>query len=78
MDEFLGYDDVLMSSVKALAEKDNNKGEITLCFFTLLPRLKISSQSGLELFSLSYYLQQNLLYSISIELYSGVINLNLE
>ncbi|XP_067928425.1 membralin-like [Watersipora subatra] len=26
MDEFLGYDDVLMSSVKALAEKDNNKG----------------------------------------------------
>ena len=32
MDEFLGYDDVLMSSVKALAEKDNNKGEIALCF----------------------------------------------
>lgn len=27
MDEFLGYDDVLMSSVKALAEKDNNKGK---------------------------------------------------
>lgn len=27
MDEFLGYDDVLMSSIKVLAEKDSNKGK---------------------------------------------------
>jgi len=27
MNEFLGYDDILMASVKALAEKDTNKGE---------------------------------------------------
>ena len=27
MDEFLGYDDILISSVKALAESENNKGE---------------------------------------------------
>lgn len=27
LDEFLGYDDILMSSVKALAENEENKGE---------------------------------------------------
>jgi len=27
MDEFLGYDDILMSSIKVLAEKENNKGK---------------------------------------------------
>lgn len=27
LDEFLGYDDVLMSSVKRLAEYEDNKGE---------------------------------------------------
>lgn len=26
LDEFLGYDDILMSSVKALAENEENKG----------------------------------------------------
>ena len=26
LDEFLGYDDVLMSSIKQLAELENNKG----------------------------------------------------
>lgn len=26
LDEFLGYDDVLMSSVKQLAEREDNKG----------------------------------------------------
>uniref|UniRef100_A0A2C9KJK7 Membralin n=1 Tax=Biomphalaria glabrata TaxID=6526 RepID=A0A2C9KJK7_BIOGL len=26
LDEFLGYDDILMSSIKKLAEKENNKG----------------------------------------------------
>ena len=30
MDEFLGYDDILMSSIKILAEKDNNKGRHSL------------------------------------------------
>lgn len=25
--EFLGYDDILMSSIKQLAEKEDNKGE---------------------------------------------------
>ena len=29
LDEFLGYDDILMSSVKALAENEENKGERT-------------------------------------------------
>lgn len=27
LDEFLGYDDILMSSVKALAENEENKGK---------------------------------------------------
>lgn len=27
LDEFLGYDDILMSSVKALAENEENKGQ---------------------------------------------------
>ena len=27
LDEFLGYDDILMSSIKKLAEKENNKGK---------------------------------------------------
>lgn len=29
LDEFLGYDDILMSSVKALAENEENKGAQT-------------------------------------------------
>lgn len=29
LDEFLGYDDILMSSVKALAENEENKGKGT-------------------------------------------------
>lgn len=29
LDEFLGYDDVLMSSVKRLAEYEDNKGKCT-------------------------------------------------
>lgn len=29
LDEFLGYDDILMSSVKALAENEENKGRET-------------------------------------------------
>lgn len=29
LDEFLGYDDILMSSVKALAENEENKGAET-------------------------------------------------
>ena len=28
LDEFLGYDDVLMSSIKRLAEFEDNKGEV--------------------------------------------------
>lgn len=28
LDEFLGYDDILMSSVKALAENEENKGKV--------------------------------------------------
>lgn len=38
LDEFLGYDDILMSSVKALAENEENKGREPkfLCFFGLL------------------------------------------
>lgn len=28
LDEFLGYDDILMSSVKALAENEENKGGV--------------------------------------------------
>lgn len=31
--EFLGYDDVLMASIKALAEQENNKGYMRLVFF---------------------------------------------
>ena len=27
LDEFLGYDDILMSSIKQLAEQEDNKGE---------------------------------------------------
>ena len=27
LEEFLGYDDILMSSVKSLAEQEDNKGE---------------------------------------------------
>ena len=34
MDEFLGYDDILMSSIKILAEKDNNKGRYSLAMST--------------------------------------------
>lgn len=30
LDEFLGYDDILMSSVKALAENEENKGKVPL------------------------------------------------
>lgn len=32
LDEFLGYDDILMSSVKALAENEENKGKDMTCF----------------------------------------------
>jgi len=28
LDEFLGYDDVLMTSIKQLAEAENNKGSV--------------------------------------------------
>ena len=28
LDEFLGYDDILMSSIKQLAEQEDNKGEL--------------------------------------------------
>jgi len=28
LDEFLGYDDILMSSIKQLAEQEDNKGKI--------------------------------------------------
>jgi len=31
LDEFLGYDDVLMSSVKQLAEAEDNKGSVSKC-----------------------------------------------
>ena len=30
LEEFLGYDDILMASVKQLAEQENNKG---LCYW---------------------------------------------
>lgn len=36
LDEFLGYDDVLMSSVKRLAEYEDNKGRITIDSNTVL------------------------------------------
>lgn len=35
LDEFLGYDDILMSSVKALAENEENKGRETMWSKTL-------------------------------------------
>ena len=28
LDEFLGYDDILMSSIKQLAEQEGNKGKL--------------------------------------------------
>ena len=31
LDEFLGYDDILMSSIKQLAEQEDNKG--TICVY---------------------------------------------
>ena len=31
LDEFLGYDDVLMSSIKQLAEQEDNKGMLSKC-----------------------------------------------
>lgn len=37
LDEFLGYDDILMSSVKALAENEENKG-LAQVLFGFLPR----------------------------------------
>lgn len=36
MAEFLGYDDVLMSSVKRLAEKENNKGKCRAVLVTVI------------------------------------------
>ena len=30
LEEFLGYDDILMSSVKSLAEQEDNKGKMSL------------------------------------------------
>lgn len=45
LDEFLGYDDILMSSVKALAENEEDKGtwclgmEVCLCVSRILPYL---------------------------------------
>ena len=48
LDEFLGYDDILMSSVKALAENEENKGVCVcvcvcvrpcVCFIRLKVRL---------------------------------------
>lgn len=36
LDEFLGYDDILMSSVKALAENEENKG-VARALFGFLP-----------------------------------------
>lgn len=33
LDEFLGYDDILMSSVKALAENEENKGKYMFHFY---------------------------------------------
>lgn len=38
LDEFLGYDDILMSSVKALAENEENKGEARRSRFQQLCR----------------------------------------
>ena len=36
LDEFLGYDDILMSSIKQLAEKEDNKGKQTTCTYSCL------------------------------------------
>lgn len=49
LDEFLGYDDILMSSVKALAENEENKGwshhhiwrDLTFDLLTVITRTRV-------------------------------------
>jgi len=35
LDEFLGYDDILMSSIKHLAEAEDNKGYPLILYFSI-------------------------------------------
>ena len=40
LDRFLGYDDLLMASIKKLAEREGNKGAF-LCILTVEPVLNV-------------------------------------